>query len=75
MDASAATNDVPVVETTDTAAPEDVTKDEVAQHGAPKGHDDNESATPPPAAPPKARLCAICEKEVGKYKCPRCLQP
>ncbi|KAK0612881.1 hypothetical protein B0T17DRAFT_499167 [Bombardia bombarda] len=34
------------------------------------------SQAPPPPSPPKAkpgpRVCAVCMKEVGKYKCPRC---
>lgn len=34
-------------------------------------------ATPPPSEPKAAaaRLCGVCEKEPGKYKCPRCTMP
>lgn len=53
---------------------------EAAEHGEAQHDATTHDATsaevdelPPPKPQPK--LCAICEKQEGKYKCPRCSIP
>lgn len=34
-----------------------------------------DAAVEEPPSKPKPKLCGICEKEDGRYKCPRCSLP
>ncbi|KAK1832214.1 protein HIT1 [Podospora conica] len=55
-------------------------KNTPAEPSAPEGSpstvkEDEMEAPPPPPAKPGPRLCGVCNKEVAKYKCPRCTLP
>ncbi|KAK0652185.1 hypothetical protein B0T16DRAFT_454576 [Cercophora newfieldiana] len=53
-------------------APPDNITDTISQSSASTLKEEDEDA-PPMRRDPK--LCGICEKEVGKYKCPQCFMP
>lgn len=76
MSAATETGDMAIVDGVANVAMEDPKKDEVAQPEATKpDNDDSESPARPSTAAPKTRVCIVCEKEVGKYKCSRCFMP